>query len=71
MKYSFLLLILFFFLSCQSQQKGNKQNICVRQQALDLLLQIPEVKKQAKFIYSLTNHKHGLTMIDYNEGKDS
>ena len=71
MKYFFVIMILIFFLSCQSQQKEKTKNICTRQHALDLLIQIPEVKKQERFIDSLTNHKHGLTMIDYDEGIDS
>lgn len=38
---------------------------------MNLIRKIPEVAKQERYIDSLTDHKKGLTLIDYDEGKSS
>lgn len=55
----------------ESSALTNTVAACTRQHALDLLLAIPEVQARDRFIDSLTGHKHGIAMIDYNEGKDT
>lgn len=71
MKHFISILGLLLFLSCHSQSKKQDVENCTRQHALDLLLKIPEVKNQDKYVDSLTHHTKGLTMIDYDEGKPS
>lgn len=78
-----LVLTAFAFLAaaaCQSPQQEPPRAIKTAKQtpiadcrqyehALDCLMQLPEVKKQDRFVDSLTKHQHGITFIDYDQGK--
>lgn len=56
-----LLLLLFFFNSCQGQQCSNED------EAIKIISSLPEVGKQEKIIDSITNHKHGVSYMVEDE----
>lgn len=64
----YLLIFLIFFSSCEGQKSKNIQ--CNKDIAIKSILELPETKKQSKYIDSISNHKKGISiMIDSLEVK--
>lgn len=56
--------------SAQSKKKPSAALPCgTEEQAVDVLSKLPEVKTRDRFIDSLTSHKHGISMINYDQGQ--
>lgn len=70
MKVLLYFILLATSLSCFAQSKKKSATLpCgTEEQAVDALSKLPEVKARDRFIDSLTNHKHGISMINYDQG---
>lgn len=57
----YLLILIILFISCEGKQYRNVT--CNKDMAIKTILELPETKKQAKYIDSISNHKKGISII--------
>ena len=62
MKFIYIIVILFLCNSCDGQ---NHKYACNTGTVIEKINKLPEIEKQQKYIYSITNHRHGVSyMVD-------
>ncbi|WP_118951994.1 hypothetical protein [Taibaiella helva] len=55
----------------QTSKRPAARTCGTEEQAMGALQKLPEVKTRDRFIDSLTQHKHGIAMINYDQDKTS
>ena len=67
----FLLSFLIFFFSCEGKQVKDNNTQCNKDTAIKTIMNLPETKRQAKYVDSISNHKKGISiMVDSLKIKD-